>query len=45
MLGEQEEIRENANEGGKNFLNYCLTTDMQNTDIVFGGEKKIKTSH
>ncbi|TCT15306.1 Mo-nitrogenase MoFe protein subunit NifD precursor [Natranaerovirga pectinivora] len=28
-------------EGGKNFLEYCFTTDMQESDIVFGGEKKL----
>lgn len=26
----------------KNFLNYCFSTDMQESDIVFGGEKKLK---
>lgn len=25
----------------KNFMNYCFTTDMQESDIVFGGEKKL----
>ncbi|MBP1765715.1 MAG: nifD 4, partial [Firmicutes bacterium] len=25
----------------KNFINYCVTTDMQESDIVFGGEKKL----
>ncbi|WP_346354107.1 nitrogenase molybdenum-iron protein alpha chain [Azotosporobacter soli] len=25
----------------KNFLNYCFSTDMQESDIVFGGEKKL----
>ena len=25
-----------------NFINYCLTTDMQEENIVFGGEKKLK---
>lgn len=25
----------------KNFLNYCVSTDMQESDIVFGGEKKL----
>jgi nitrogenase molybdenum-iron protein alpha chain len=29
-------------EGGKNFLQYCFSTDMQESDIVFGGEKKLK---
>ncbi|MDU4960579.1 MAG: nitrogenase molybdenum-iron protein alpha chain [Sporomusaceae bacterium] len=24
-----------------NFINYCFTTDMQESDIVFGGEKKL----
>jgi len=31
-----------AREGGKNFLEYAFTTDMQESDIVFGGEKKLK---
>src|ERR1700692_4435794 len=25
-----------------NFINYCLSTDMQEEHIVFGGEKKLK---
>jgi nitrogenase molybdenum-iron protein alpha chain len=29
-------------EGSKNFINYCFSTDMQESDIVFGGEKKLK---
>ena len=29
-------------EDGRNFLEYCLSTDMQEPDIVFGGEKKLK---
>ena len=28
-------------QGGKNFLSYCFSTDMQESDIVFGGEKKL----
>ncbi|MTI80368.1 MAG: nitrogenase molybdenum-iron protein alpha chain [Firmicutes bacterium] len=28
-------------EPGKNFLTYCVSTDMQESDIVFGGEKKL----
>jgi nitrogenase molybdenum-iron protein alpha chain len=28
----------------ENFINYCLTTDMQEENIVFGGEKKLKTA-
>lgn len=28
-------------EDGKNFQSYCFTTDMQEHDIVFGGEKKL----
>lgn len=27
---------------GRNFLEYCLSTDLQESDIVFGGEKKLK---
>lgn len=26
----------------ENFITYCFTTDMQDEDIVFGGEKKLK---
>ncbi len=29
-------------EDGRNFLQYCFSTDMQEPDIVFGGEKKLK---
>lgn len=25
----------------QNFINYCISTDMQESDIVFGGEKKL----
>jgi len=28
-------------EGENNYLNYCVSTDMQESDIVFGGEKKL----
>ncbi|ABM30104.1 nitrogenase molybdenum-iron protein alpha chain [Nitratidesulfovibrio vulgaris] len=28
-------------EAGKNYLSYCFTTDMQDEDIIFGGEKKL----
>lgn len=28
----------------KNFLEYCFSTDMQESDIVFGGEKKLKAA-
>ena len=27
-----------------NFMNYCLSTDMQDENIVFGGEKKLKVA-
>jgi nitrogenase molybdenum-iron protein alpha chain len=30
-----------TDEGLDNFINYCVTTDMQESDIVFGGEKKL----
>lgn len=33
-----------AREGGKNFLEYAFTTDMQESDIVFGGEKKLRAA-
>ncbi|MEW5801997.1 MAG: nitrogenase molybdenum-iron protein alpha chain [bacterium] len=29
-------------EGMKNFLQYCFSTDMQEENIIFGGEKKLK---
>lgn len=28
-------------DGERNYLNYCVSTDMQESDIVFGGEKKL----
>ena len=28
-------------DANKNFINYCFTTNMQEKDIVFGGEKKL----
>ena len=30
-----------SDDPNKNFLNYCFSTDMQESDIVFGGEKKL----
>ena len=27
---------------GENFMNYCFSTDLQDENIVFGGEKKLK---
>lgn len=30
-----------SDEPAKNFINYCFSTDMQESDIVFGGEKKL----
>ncbi|RQD77615.1 nitrogenase molybdenum-iron protein alpha chain [Desulfonatronospira sp. MSAO_Bac3] len=29
-------------EDGKNYSTYCFSTDMQEQDIIFGGEKKLK---
>jgi nitrogenase molybdenum-iron protein alpha chain len=29
-------------EDGKNYLPYCFSTDMQDQDIIFGGEKKLR---
>lgn len=31
-----------AGDDSKNFIEYCLSTDMQEADIVFGGEKKLR---
>ncbi len=31
-----------SEKGEKNFLEYCFSTDMQESDIVFGGEKKLR---
>ncbi len=33
-----------ARDGGQNFLEYAFTTDMQESDIVFGGEKKLRAA-
>ncbi|MDH3329897.1 MAG: nitrogenase component I subunit alpha, partial [Desulfobulbaceae bacterium] len=30
-----------AGEAGENFMTYCFSTDMQDSDIIFGGEKKL----
>jgi nitrogenase molybdenum-iron protein alpha chain len=29
-------------EDGRNFIQYCFSTDMQEPDVVFGGEKKLR---
>ncbi len=29
---------------GENFMNYCFSTDMQDEEVIFGGEKKLKTA-
>ncbi|MDR2612079.1 MAG: nitrogenase component I subunit alpha [Deltaproteobacteria bacterium] len=31
-----------AGEGGENYVQYCFSTDMQEPDIVFGGDKKLR---
>ena len=33
-----------ANRKPQNFITYCLSTDMQEENIVFGGEKKLKAA-
>jgi len=33
-----------AGETGENFMNYCFSTDMQDDNIVFGGEKRLATA-
>ncbi|QGY40333.1 nitrogenase molybdenum-iron protein alpha chain [Pseudodesulfovibrio cashew] len=30
-----------AGEDGENYMPYCFSTDMQDSDIIFGGEKKL----
>ncbi len=29
------------NDSGANYITYCMSTDMQDSDIIFGGEKKL----
>ncbi len=31
-----------SREDGQNYLNYCFSTDMQDSDVIFGGEKKLR---
>ncbi|THB78016.1 MAG: nitrogenase molybdenum-iron protein alpha chain [Desulfobulbaceae bacterium] len=31
-------------EGGENFVPYAMSTDMQDSDIIFGGEKKLEAA-
>jgi nitrogenase molybdenum-iron protein alpha chain len=31
-----------AGENGENYMTYCFSTDMQDSDIIFGGEKKLE---
>lgn len=31
-----------ANPGGQNYVQYCFSTDLQESDVVFGGERKLK---
>jgi nitrogenase molybdenum-iron protein alpha chain len=33
-----------AGPDGANYMNYCFTTDMQEQDIIFGGEKKLEAA-
>ncbi len=33
-----------AREGGQNYLHYCFSTDMQEDNIIFGGEKKLRAA-
>lgn len=33
-----------AGPDGENYMNYCFSTDMQEQDIIFGGEKKLETA-
>jgi len=38
----RNKAKPDENSGGKNFIPYCFSTDMQEPDIVFGGEKKLE---
>jgi len=40
----QSRVPENTTGTTDNFMTYCLSTDMQDEDIVFGGEKKLKAA-
>lgn len=33
-----------AGEAGENYMTYAFSTDMQDSDIIFGGEKKLKAA-
>lgn len=33
-----------AGTDGENYINYCFSTDMQEQDIIFGGEKKLQAA-
>jgi len=33
-----------AGETGENYMPYCFSTDMQDSDIIFGGEKKLRAA-
>ena len=32
------------NDSDSNYLSYCMSTDMQDSDIIFGGEKKLEAA-
>jgi len=32
------------NDSNANYINYCMSTDMQDSDIIFGGEKKLESA-
>jgi len=38
----RNKAKPDAESDGKNFVPYCFSTDMQEPDIVFGGEKKLE---
>lgn len=40
----QTRVTENTTGTTDNFMTYCLSTDMQDEDIVFGGEKKLRAA-
>jgi nitrogenase molybdenum-iron protein alpha chain len=41
-LTRRNQTNPDASPDGHNFLTYCFTTDMQDEQIIFGGEKKLR---
>ncbi|MDY6836173.1 MAG: nitrogenase molybdenum-iron protein alpha chain [Chloroflexota bacterium] len=41
-LTRRNQTNANSTEDGHNFITYCFSTDMQDEEIIFGGEKKLR---